>query len=408
MSKSTNVDIMWQIMLSLKDKELDEAISNCLEFIQDEYNIGGTSLWFHDIEDKRISSIFNTGNCDSSGYNVDDSSGILGDVITGKESVIVNDTDKDKRFVRGKEEITGIKASNMVCVPMKFMRKVVGCLMLVNKTGLDENPEDFTEEEAATFTSIAAIMAMVMDEQGYVYKIDKDRKVLMSLKNITKDFPSGMDIIHVLKGINLDIYENEFLVFLGESGCGKTTMLNIIGGIDSMTSGEMSLGDKDFSKPTEKELTEYRRDMIGYIFQSYNLMPNLTAIENVEFVAEICKDSGDSEEAIKMVGLGEKKGHYPSMMSGGQQQRVSIARAIVKHPKIILADEPTAALDFNTGQEILKVIEDLVKNKVATVIMVTHNVEIAKMANRVVKLKDGRISSIRMNAWPLSAEDLVW
>ncbi|MBP3868457.1 MAG: ABC transporter ATP-binding protein, partial [Solobacterium sp.] len=165
---------------------------------------------------------------------------------------------------------------------------------------------------------------------------------------------------------------------------------------------------KDFSHPTEAELTQFRRDFIGFIFQSYNLMPNLTALENIEFIAEISQHPLESEEMLELVDLGDKAGNYPSSMSGGQQQRVCIARAIVKNPKIILADEPTAALDFHTGQDVLKLIEQIVQDRGTTVIMVTHNIEIAKMANRVIRLKDGRISSIRVNMHPRHAEELSW
>ncbi len=178
--------------------------------------------------------------------------------------------------------------------------------------------------------------------------------------------------------------------------------------MDSPTSGEITLDDKDFSHPTEKELVNFRRDYIGFIFQAYNLMPNLTALENVKFIAEICKNPAVPEDAIEMVGLTSRANNYPSMMSGGQQQRVSIARAIVKNPRIILADEPTAALDFTTGQEVLQLIEDLIAKKMTTVVMVTHNVEIAKMANRVVRVRNGKISSIRINTWPMHAADLIW
>ncbi len=230
----------------------------------------------------------------------------------------------------------------------------------------------------------------------------------MSLRGITKDYPSGMEVAHILKGVDLDIYENELLVILGESGCGKTTLLNIIGGMDSLTDGSVTIDGKDFSHPTEKELVDFRRDYIGFIFQSYNLMPNLTAVENVRFIAEICKNPGNPVEAIDMVGLTDRANNYPSMMSGGQQQRVSIARAIVKNPRMILADEPTAALDFSTGKEVLMLIESLIAKKLTTVVMVTHNVEIAKMANRVVRVKDGRIASIRINSWPVKAADLTW
>ena len=212
----------------------------------------------------------------------------------------------------------------------------------------------------------------------------------------------------VLKGINLDIYKNEFVVVLGESGCGKTTMMNIIGCMDSLTSGTLTIEGKDYSHPTDKDLTDFRRDYVGFIFQQYNLMPNLTALENVRFIAELCKNPMPAEEALAKVNLSDRAGNYPGQLSGGQQQRVSIARAIVKRPSLILADEPTAALDYATSIEVLQVIEDIVKTKGTTVLMVTHNAEIAKMADRVVKLRHGKISSIKRNLEPLHANELVW
>ena len=238
--------------------------------------------------------------------------------------------------------------------------------------------------------------------------LEEKKKVLAVLKNVTKDFSSGEDVLHVLKGINLEIYQEEFIVVLGESGCGKTTMMNIIGGMDSMTSGQLLVEGKDFSHPSDQELTAYRRRYIGFIFQNYHLMPNLTALENVQFAAELVDHPMAAAEAIEKVGLTNRAGNYPGQLSGGQQQRVSIARAIVKNPKLILADEPTAALDYATSIEVLSVIEKIVKTQKTTVMMVTHNPEIAKMANRVVKVRNGRIASIKRNLRPLHAEELVW
>ncbi len=235
-----------------------------------------------------------------------------------------------------------------------------------------------------------------------------ENKPLVSLRGITRSFKSGDDRLEALKNINLDIYEKEFVVILGESGCGKTTILNIIGGMDHMTSGQLFMGDKDFSSPSEAELTDYRRNFLGFVFQDYHLMPNLTAKENVEFIAELSKDSMSADDAINLVGLSDRSGNYPSQMSGGQQQRVSIARAICKKPRLILADEPTAALDFATSIEVLSVFENIVREQGTTVVMVTHNNEIAKMANRIVKVKDGQIERIITNQKPLSASDLSW
>ena len=255
---------------------------------------------------------------------------------------------------------------------------------------------------------MAALAALSIDDKGFVIDTGEEKKVLISLKNVIKEFPSGEDTLRVLKGINLDIYENEFVVILGESGCGKSTMMNIIGGMDFLTEGELYVEGKDYSHPSDDELTMYRRNYVGFIFQDYNPMPNLTAIENIKFIAEISENPISPDEALAKVGLTERAGNYPSQMSGGQQQRVSIARALVKNPKIIFADEPTAALDFQTGQEVLIVIEDIVKNQGTTVVMITHNAEIAKMANRVVKVRNGKIASIKWNTNPLPAEEIIW
>ena len=237
---------------------------------------------------------------------------------------------------------------------------------------------------------------------------EKKKDVLITLRNVIKEFPSGDGVIRVLKGINLELYKNEFVVILGESGCGKSTLVNIIGGMDQLTDGSLMIDGKDFSRPTDAELTKFRREYMGFVFQQYNLMPNLTAQENVQFIADLVKDPMPAAEAIAKVGLTDRADNFPAALSGGQQQRVSIARAIVKKPKIIFADEPTAALDYQTSIEVLSVFEQIVQSRGATVVMITHNPEIARMANRVVKLRNGMIASIRVNLHPAAAKDLVW
>lgn len=235
-----------------------------------------------------------------------------------------------------------------------------------------------------------------------------EKNVIVSLKNVSRAFHSGDHKLEALKDINLDIYEKEFVVILGESGCGKTTILNIIGGMDNMTSGTLLVDGKDFSNPQDTELTDYRRTTLGFVFQDYHLMPNLTALENVEFISELSSNSMDAGKAIELVGLSERADNYPAQLSGGQQQRVSIARAICKRPRLILADEPTAALDFSTSIEILTLFEDIVRKQGTTVVMVTHNNEIAKMADRIIKIKDGQIETIITNVSPAKATDLSW
>ena len=230
---------------------------------------------------------------------------------------------------------------------------------------------------------------------------------MIILKDINKTYNNGTPL-HVLKGIDLHINKGEFVSIMGASGSGKSTLLNILGMLDNYDTGEYYLNGTLIKGLSETKAAEYRNRMIGFIFQSYNLMPNLNALENVEFIAEISKNQRDPMECLDLVGLQDRWDRYPSAMSGGQQQRVCIARVISKEPRIILADEPTAALDFETGQGVLKAIENIVRNDRKTVIMVTHNVEIAKMADRVIRLKDGLISSVRINFSPLHAEDLSW
>lgn len=236
---------------------------------------------------------------------------------------------------------------------------------------------------------------------------NEKNEVMLTLNNVKKSYQTGNVKTPALRGIDLNVYKGEMLVILGKSGCGKSTLLNIIGGMDSLSEGEFFFEGKDYSKLKEKEQTEYRRNSVGFIFQSYNLMPELTAAENIEFISAIANEHMNVNELIGLVGLSEYANHYPAQLSGGQAQRVSIARALVKKPKLILADEPTAALDYSTSIEILKVIQEIVKQG-ATMVMVTHNEEIAKMANRVIRIKDGLVTDITENSQPCDASHLEW
>jgi ABC-type lipoprotein export system ATPase subunit len=231
--------------------------------------------------------------------------------------------------------------------------------------------------------------------------------MFLEIKQIKKSFGQGENRVEVLRGIDLSLERGEFCVLLGPSGSGKSTLLNIIGGIDTATSGTFTFRGEDYSDPGEKVLTKYRKENIGFIFQSYNLMPNMTAMQNLKYIAELNRDSLDPEEALRLVKLDGKGDNYPSQMSGGQQQRVSIARALVKQPQMILADEPTAALDYETSIEVLQALEERVAAGM-TLVMVTHNEEIARMANRVIRMKSGVISSIKINPHPAKAADLSW
>jgi len=245
----------------------------------------------------------------------------------------------------------------------------------------------------------------VQPKQGM--HLEDQKELLIELKNVEKCYQTGNIRTPALRGISLKVYKGEMLVILGKSGCGKSTLLNIIGGMDSLTEGSFIFEGENYSKLKEKEQTEYRRNNVGFIFQNYNLMPELTASENIEFISAISKEHLDETRLLEVVGLTEYADYYPAQLSGGQAQRVSIARALVKKPKLILADEPTAALDYSTSIDILKVIQKIVRHG-STMIMVTHNEEIAKMADRVVRIKDGLVTDIVENFEPYKAEQLEW
>lgn len=395
----------WQIMEQLLEVDsLDDALSGSLEIIVNTLNSEAGAIWLLDPKTDRLSPLFHMGPADVSNITVENGLGIEGIVTKTGKSVMVTDAASDARFDGTVFDDNGLVTKTMICVPLNNLHDVIGCVQIVNK----KDGSLYDEEELQLCERMAALAAITIDEKGLIVDLGEQKEVLATLKNVTKEFPSGDGVLKVLKGINLDIYKNEFVVVLGESGCGKSTMMNIVGGMDFLTDGTLTIEGKDFSHPTDAELTKYRREYIGFIFQAYNLMPNLTALENVQFIAELVKDPMDAAEAIDKVGLSARANNYPGQMSGGQQQRVSIARAIVKKPKLILADEPTAALDYTTSIEVLSVIEDIVKNQGATVMMVTHNVEIAKMADRVVKVRGGRIASIKKNLHPVHAEELVW
>lgn len=230
----------------------------------------------------------------------------------------------------------------------------------------------------------------------------------VELKDVRKIYKMGEVEIAAAAGINFMIKKGEFAVVVGPSGAGKTTVLNILGGMDVATSGEVWIDGNNITKYTQKQLTSYRRDDIGFVFQFYNLVPNLTALENVELALQICKEPLDAEEVLADVGLKERKANFPAQLSGGEQQRVSIARALAKNPKLLLCDEPTGALDYNTGKAILKLLQDTCREKGMTVILITHNSAITPMADRVIKMKNGRVDEIIENAEPVPVETIEW
>ena len=230
----------------------------------------------------------------------------------------------------------------------------------------------------------------------------------VTLEDVTKVYHMGEVDIAAADGISFEIEKGEFAVVVGPSGAGKTTVLNILGGMDTATDGIVEVDGEDISAYSQRQLTAYRRDDIGFVFQFYNLVPNLTALENVELALQICKEPLDAAEVLREVGLKERLDNFPAQLSGGEQQRVSIARALAKNPKLLLCDEPTGALDYNTGKSILKLLQDTCRERGMTVILITHNPAIAPMADRVIKIKNGKVAEIIVNRHPVSVETIEW
>lgn len=226
--------------------------------------------------------------------------------------------------------------------------------------------------------------------------------------NVSKDYKTGSVIINALHDISFEINKGEIVVIVGESGAGKTTLLNILGGMDNLTSGKIYVDDEEISQFNKKQLVEYRRYSVGFVFQFYNLIPSLTALENIEMATYLCKDAISPEQIIKDVGLEDRKKNFPAQLSGGEQQRVAIGRALAKNPKLLLCDEPTGALDYNTGKSILKLLQDTARKNNMTVIIITHNKALTSMADRIIHIKSGTILSTNLNDNVIPVENLEW
>lgn len=230
----------------------------------------------------------------------------------------------------------------------------------------------------------------------------------VKLDKVSKIYKMGEVEIQAVDNISFEISKGEFVVVVGPSGAGKTTVLNILGGMDTATKGNVFVDGSNIAKYNNRQLTAYRRDDIGFVFQFYNLVPNLTALENVELAMQICKNPLDAKKVLCEVGLEDRMGNFPAQLSGGEQQRVSIARALAKNPKLLLCDEPTGALDYQTGKAILKLLQDMCREKGMTVIVITHNSALTPMADRVIHIKNGTVSAMELNTDPTPVEEIEW
>ena len=381
----------------------DEAIQTGLHIILDNTEADYAVLWYADSSDAPVLRPYYwicPNDLTACRYEV--GSGIVGKTYQSNKSQFIFDFKKDPD-AQTAEIMTGIDISSLLCIPFSSDNGTLGCLEWIKTAEHGQ----FTEEEADLCQILTLMTEMELHENGPKRDLGEQKKVLLSVRGLQKSYLNGSTVLQVLKGVNLDVFEGEFLCFLGESGCGKSTVLNLIGGMDTADGGSVCFMGKEFVNADENDLTLYRRNNIGFIFQSYNLMPNLTAKQNLDLIAELVSDPMDTKEALGLVKMPEHKDHYPSELSGGQQQRISIARALVKKPKLILADEPTAALDYNTSIEVLSSLENALASG-TTMIMVTHNEEITKMADRVIRFRNGQTYEVTVNRRKLKASELVW
>ena len=397
--------VIWEITRQLQEAEsLEDALRSALKQVVTAVGAEAGTIWFYNKRgDGRIYPSFWIGGADLTGMSLKSGEGIAGAVVESGKTTVVKDCQHDPRWAGRFDEKTGFVTKSMACVPLLNRYEVIGCIQIINK--IDGSLYD--DDDVKICEDLAMLTAIAVDMRGLNLGFTEEKPILISLRDVTKTYGQGETQVQVLRGVNLDVREGEFLVILGESGCGKSTLLNIIGGMDQLTTGTFLFDGEDYSHAGEKKLTMFRRNSIGFIFQAYNLMPTLTAKENLEFIGELCENPMDPETALQRVGLASRMDNYPAQMSGGQQQRVSIARALVKRPRMILADEPTAALDYETSIEVLTVLEEVIRGG-TTVLMVTHNEEIAKMAHRVIRMKGGVVAEVMLNAHPAEAKELVW
>ena len=233
-------------------------------------------------------------------------------------------------------------------------------------------------------------------------------KAIVVASNVSKVYKSGVGEVRAVDNLSFEVNEGEFVVILGPSGAGKTTLLNLMGGMDGVTSGELVIDGENLTGMSARELTRYRRIKVGFVFQFYNLMPNLTAIENIELAVELCPEAKRPEDVMERVGLRERMNNFPAQLSGGEQQRVSIARAVAKNPRLLLCDEPTGALDYETGKRILQLLQDMCREENKTVIIVTHNAALKDMADKVIYIKNGKADRVEINAEPKPVAEIEW
>jgi putative ABC transport system ATP-binding protein len=402
-----NYNFEWRILELLnKSKHVADTIRIFLQELSAESGVEAGSVWLLDDQDHINLYAACGDNCGGLQEIVlQRGQGICGQCIETNEVILVEDVSKDKRWFRKADEKTGFHTQSILAIPISSAQaSCFGCLQLLNKTKGKFEPEDI---------ELAKIMAMLLakwfHESGVVIPTLKKKEVLLEGKNLRKTYGQGDAAVHALNNVSFKIHRGELTVILGSSGSGKSTLLNMIGGMATPDEGEIIFANKgNICAFNKRQQTDYRKDCVGFIFQFYNLIPELNVEENISLAADMAVNPRPIQEVIDMMGIGHRTKHYPSQMSGGEQQRVSIARALVKNADFLLGDEPTGALDFNTGRQLLIEIERLVREFGQTVVIVTHTVSIASIADRILKMRSGKIVEEIVNPHPTAAADVEW
>lgn len=397
---------IWEITQTLQNaKTLREALTTALRQAGRAIKVEEGTVWYFNKRDSRIYPISTLGDGTSlAGLTLAAGEGIAGDVIQTGNPTFVRDCATDPRFARRFDKESGFVTRSMICMPIRSRGAVIGCIQLINK----QNGMLFNRDDADLCENLAYLVGMAIEAAGFMVNLRPQTAQVASLRRVTKEYGARDQRVRMLRGVNLDVYAHELLVIHGESGCGKKTLLDILGGLETPTTGVFLVGERDLSRADEKALAAYRRESVGFVFQTGNLLPSLTLEENLRMAARLGAKPADIPGALELAGFEPGQGGlYPQEMTAGQRQRASMARAIVKSPLLILAYDPVAELDFFAAREALVALGRMVRQG-ATVVMITHNAEIAKMANRVVRMQNGAIVDSTGNGNPVSADALEW
>ncbi len=390
----TLIPLLWETAKILNDAaSMEEALSGILEKTVRILNCEEAAVWLLNIKDSRVYIAAHVGKEDVSGSSVDLDQNIIGKVLRFGIPELIPDCSQDLRFAAIKE--TGqLTTRNLLCVPLKSQYECIGCLNLLNKA------EGFTQDDVEDSLLLSSLIATGLNERGFSVVPAETKKTLVSLRNVTKG--------SLVKDISLNIYEKELLAITGEDGCGKETLMRLIGGLDVPDQGKIVSAGKEIAVLSEEELELYRRDFAGYILGESKLLDHLTVRDNIRFVSALSLDPINTDKAMNLVGLNGLGKKYPDQLTPGQRQLTAVARAFAKHPVLVIAEEPVGQLRAEEARPVLMAIRQAMEATGATVILVTHNLEIAKIADRIIKMRDGQIFSVRANHFPAAPEDLVW